>query len=53
MKMKKWKSKIRKIGNHANENKKKEETVSQDSTNQFTDELALNLEVVRKELGHN
>ncbi len=53
MKMKKWKSKIRKIGNHANENEKKQESVSQDSTNQFTGELALNLEVVRKELGHN
>ncbi|WP_175415564.1 spore germination protein [Priestia megaterium] len=51
--MKKWKSKIRTIGNHANENEKKQESVTQDSTNQFTDELALNLEVVRKELGHN
>ncbi|RAS86348.1 spore germination protein [Priestia endophytica] len=53
MKMKKWKSKIRKIGNHANENENKQESASQDSTNQFTDEFTLNLEFVRKEIGHN
>ncbi|MBY0030856.1 spore germination protein [Priestia aryabhattai] len=51
--MKRWKSKMRKIGNHANENENKQESASQDSTNQFSDEFILNLEVVRKEIGHN
>ncbi|MFK7681537.1 spore germination protein [Priestia megaterium] len=47
------KMKMRKIGNHANENENKQESTSQDSTNQFSDEFILNLEVVRKEIGHN
>jgi spore germination protein len=45
--------KMRKIGKHANENENKQESASEDSTNQFSDEFILNLEVVRKEIGHN
>ncbi|WP_412762435.1 spore germination protein [Priestia megaterium] len=53
MKMKRWKLKIRKIGQLTDENENKQESASRDSTDQLTDEFTLNLEVVRKELGHN
>ncbi|MFS0904883.1 spore germination protein [Priestia aryabhattai] len=53
MKVKKWKSKIRQLGNHTNEKQNKQESVPQDSTNHFTDDFTLNLEVLRKEIGHN
>ncbi|MFP7159411.1 spore germination protein [Priestia aryabhattai] len=51
MKMKK--SKIRKIGKPTDENENKQKSVYRASTNQFTDDFTLNLEVVKKEIGHN
>src|SRR6478735_12175302 len=53
MKMKKWKLKIRKIGQLTDENENKRESASSASTDQLTDEFTLNLEVVKKEIGHN
>lgn len=52
MKMKEWKSKISKKGKVTNKDKQEAYT-SQDSTNQFTDNFILNLELVRQEIGHN
>jgi len=51
--MKKWKLKIRKIGQLTDENENKRESASSASTDQLTDEFTLNLEVVKKEIGHN
>ncbi|WP_420801538.1 spore germination protein [Priestia aryabhattai] len=53
MKMKRWKSKMRKIGKSTDENESKQKSASRDSTNQFTDDLTINLEVIRKEISHN
>ncbi|MFE4046787.1 spore germination protein [Priestia sp. YIM B13490] len=53
MRMKKWKSQIKKVGNYTKENENKQESASRDSTNQFTDDFTLNLEFIRKEIGHN
>ncbi|WP_434092396.1 spore germination protein [Priestia megaterium] len=51
--MKERKSKIRKIGKHANKDENEQGSMSQTSTDQFIDDFTLNLEVVRKEIGHN
>ncbi|WP_170974046.1 spore germination protein [Peribacillus simplex] len=51
--MKERKSENRKKGKHTNKNENKQEYKSQDSTNQFTDDLVLNLEAIKQEIGHN
>ena len=48
MKMKNWKSKSRKIGNHVNENENKQESVSKNSANPFTRDFNSNIKEVRK-----
>ncbi|MBQ4868290.1 spore germination protein [Priestia megaterium] len=53
MEVKKWKSAVKKIGNHANEKENKQESIHQDSPNHVTDHLALTLEVIKNEIGHN
>ncbi|MCU7744524.1 spore germination protein [Priestia sp. YIM B13446] len=53
MKVKKWKSAVKKIGNHAHEKESKQESIHQDSPNHITDHLALTLKVVKNEIGHN
>ncbi|MFE4046671.1 spore germination protein [Priestia sp. YIM B13490] len=53
MKMKRWKSKMRKTGESTDENESKQKSASRDSINQFTDDLTINLEVIRKEISHN
>ena len=53
MKMKNWKSKSKKIGNHVNENENKQESVSKNSANPFTRDFNSNVKEVRKEIGHN
>ncbi|KWU64066.1 spore germination protein [Priestia megaterium] len=53
MKVKKWKSTVKKIGNHAHEKESKQESIHQDSPNHITDHLALTLKVVKNEIGHN
>ncbi|MCU7739130.1 spore germination protein [Priestia megaterium] len=53
MKVKKWKSAVKKIGNHAHEKGSKQESIHQDSPNHITDHLALTLKVVKNEIGHN
>ncbi|MCA1049662.1 spore germination protein [Priestia aryabhattai] len=53
MKVKKWRSTIKKIGNHANEKENKQEFTSQNSSNHVTDHLALTLKAVKNEIGHN
>nr|AAC60493.1 BM1P2 [Priestia megaterium] len=37
MEVKKWKSAVKKIGNHANEKENKQESIHQDSSNHVTD----------------
>ncbi|WZV56952.1 spore germination protein (plasmid) [Priestia megaterium] len=51
--MKRWKSKMRKTGESTDENESKQKSASRDSINQFTDDLTINLEVIRKEISHN
>ncbi|MCZ0874553.1 spore germination protein [Peribacillus frigoritolerans] len=52
MKMKEWISKIGKKGKGTDKDKQEANT-SQDSTDQFTDNFNLNLEMVKQEIGHN
>ncbi|WP_342601829.1 spore germination protein [Peribacillus sp. FSL E2-0159] len=51
--MRRWKSKVRKTEKQATKNEDKQESKSQDSTDQFTDDLVLNLEAIKQEIGHN
>ncbi|MFD4817678.1 spore germination protein [Peribacillus butanolivorans] len=53
MRMRIWKSKVRKIEKLATKNENKHDSISQDSSDQLTDDLALNLEAIRHEIGHN
>ncbi|MER2259565.1 MAG: spore germination protein, partial [Priestia megaterium] len=53
MKVKKWKSTIKKIGNHANEKENKQEFTSQNSPDHVTEHVALTLKAVKNEIGHN
>ncbi|WP_337134021.1 spore germination protein [Priestia megaterium] len=53
MKVKKWKSAVKKIGNHANEKENKQEFTPQNSSNPVTDHLSLTLKAVKNEIGHN